>query len=206
MLTRIASVLLSFSLATSAVAGSFAQPPTGNTPHAVAAREDVADRIRLRKVLAAHRVKNLASFRAYRLGRVYPINTMRVGPLNVWRDVDGHLCAAATMMDKDGQHDLVMKTADANNYFRLLDVTSGPLLDWMMTSGFTLEEIDRIQAPMVMPTRMNREAEIQRLAKWYDETEKFLVENADAGLDLAVERLVTSNPELAKKLLAPRAL
>ena len=41
---------------------------------------------------------------AYRKAGVYPHNFVRSGPLNVWMDSEGHLCAAATMIDKDGKH------------------------------------------------------------------------------------------------------
>jgi hypothetical protein len=204
MLTRLAATLLSLALASTAGARSFSQPPPD--VHAIRpSDDDVLDRATVRNALAARRAKNLAAFRAYRKTRVYPINDVRIGPLNVWRDAEGHLCAAATMIDQDGMHELVAKTAETNNFIRLLDVTEGPLLDWMMTSGLTLEEIDRIQLPMVrVEPPIDRAAETERLAKLYEETDRFLVKTEKKGLDTAVARLMT-RPELARKLIADYA-
>jgi hypothetical protein len=154
------------------------------------------------KALSARRAHNLASFRAYRNGGVYPHNNVRRGPLNVWKDRDGHLCAAATMIDKDGQHDLVAATAKANNFIRLLDETEGPLMDWILTSGFTIEEIDRIQEPMMMDDRPEPDYRLAdaNLAKDYAKTDTWLVGHAKANLDVAASRLL-ENPGLARRLV-----
>lgn len=216
MLTRLAhcmtASMLSFALATSASASprTFSQAPTNAaqaTSFELAAVPTAAsiDRAALRAALADRRAHNLASFHAYRTGGVYPRNSQRVGPLNVWRDGAGHLCAAATMLDRDGQHELVMATAKQNNAIRLLDVTEGPILDWLMTSGFTLEEIDQIQKPMVMrpvpPPVTDPDPETTHLAAAYEATEHDLVTHANEGLDVAVDRLM-SRPELANALIA----
>lgn len=86
------------------------------------------------------------------------------------------ICAAATMIDKDGQHDLVAATAKSNNFIRLQNITEGPLLDWILTSGFTIEEIDRIQEPMTrddlyepdykLPTRASRRTTQRPICGW----------------------------------------
>src|SRR6184192_1157858 len=65
------------------------------------------DRDTVRAALAEARAKNLAAFRAYQQKGVFPSNTYQPNQLNVWRDADGHLCAAATIIDQSGQHDLV---------------------------------------------------------------------------------------------------
>ena len=154
------------------------------------------------KALATHRAHNLASFRAYRNGGVYPHNYVRRGPLNVWKDRDGHLCAAATMIDKDGQHDLVTATAQSNNFIRLLDVTEGPLMDWVLTSGFTIEEIDRIQEPMMMRDEPAPDYKVAdaNLAKDYAKTDTWLTSHAKSSLDVAASRLL-ENPGLARRLV-----
>ena len=214
---RLAHLVLAFSLLSPIAAvdaRTYAQPPSAGAVAAVDAEparpaEDhlVAppSRDEVRKALAARRDHNVASFRAYRKAGIYPHNFVRPGPLNVWRDRDGHLCAAATMLDKDGQHEIVLKTAETNVNIRLLDVTTGPLMDWMLTSGLTIEEIDRIQAPAVMPTPMpepqiNTAAEDARLRKDYEATDTFLGKHAKAGLDVATDRLM-QNPELARRLV-----
>lgn len=199
MLTRLAAVLVTFSLA-----GRFAGPPTTSEARVAMPVPLAPTRDQVRAALAKRRDHNLASFRAYRTAGVYPHNFIRVGPLNVWRDTDGHLCAAATMIDKDGKHQLVQDTGDKNDFIRLLDVTDGALYDWMLTSGLTIEEIDRIQAPMVMPDEMNRswiEAEDARLRKEYLATDAWLVKHRTAGLASAVNRLM-AHPDLARRLVA----
>src|ERR1700690_2302767 len=119
MLHRLAASFLSLALlAPIASARDFSQPPSETPPSAgeVAAPVRGPDRAAVRAALAKRRDHNLASFRAYRRAGVYPHNRVRTGSLNVWRDGDGHLCAAATMIDRDGQHDLVQATAEANKY------------------------------------------------------------------------------------------
>lgn len=221
MLNRLASSFLALLLASNAAHADFAKPPVNDRvaigedripphehPDVQSAPVRMPDRAAVVKALSARRDKNVASFRAYMRGGVYPHNTVRPGPLNVWRDADGHLCAAATMIDRDGQHDLVMKTADDNDYIRLLDVTTGPLMDWIMTSGLTVEEIDRIQAPMVMPNPSEqnpqwRASEDAKLRRGYAETSTWLDKHRAAGLAAAVDRLM-SNPVLANRLVDGR--
>ena len=210
MLTRLAAMFMSVTLSANvAAAGGFARPPVVTEPAvALPMRPDLVttpSREQVREALRARRENNLAAFRAYRMAGVYPHNFVRSGPLNVWMDAEGHLCAAATMIDKDGKHDLVMDTAKTNNNIRLLDVTTGPLMDWILTSGFTLEEIDRIQMPGFQPDRPVvddgwRKTEDARLAKGYAATDTFLVKTAKTGLDVAVDRLM-QNPLLARKLV-----
>ncbi|HTL32782.1 MAG TPA: hypothetical protein VL326_06645 [Kofleriaceae bacterium] len=211
MLPRIAAAFVSFGLLTApALAGSFASAPPQDPPAAMPMPpidvelppvEVAPTKAEVLKALKARRAKNLKSFTAYRKGGVYPHNTVRRGPLNVWLDSDGHLCAAATMMDKDGKHELVYEVARTNNYQRLMDVTEGPLLDWIMTSGFTIEEIDQIQAPMIEPDYViDYSLQDQRLAEGYARTEKALVKKQKASLELAAKRLL-ENPHLARQLV-----
>ncbi|HUH03653.1 MAG TPA: hypothetical protein VML75_16775 [Kofleriaceae bacterium] len=101
----------------------------------------------LRTNLAARRALNLQRLHTYATAGVFPKNRHSDGPLNVFIDEDGHICAAANLIDLDGHGDLVRATAASNNFLVLRDVTSGPLMDWMLTSGFTQEEIALIQEP-----------------------------------------------------------
>src|SRR5688572_29643032 len=107
----------------------------------------VLDRATVRAKLLANRKANLARFRAYQQKGVYPNNTYRDGKLNVWIDAFGNLCAAATIISASGLHDLVLEVGSENNFIRLKDVRQGPLMDWMLTSGLTQEEIVAIQEP-----------------------------------------------------------
>jgi hypothetical protein len=179
----------------------------------VAVAEDATNQLdtdALRAALVKQRAVNLKRFDEYRRKRVYPHNNYAPGQLNVWKDYDGHLCAIATLVHRSGNDDLVDATANDRNFVKLADVTSGPLVDWILTSGLTQEEAVMIQ----QPTEEEVEAEEQdrlrairredrRLAKNYIAVERALKEPriADAGLDVAVARLV-ARPELAAQLLA----
>lgn len=208
MLTRLAACFLSLGLLSN-VAGAhqFAQAPQSEVAAARVAipiERAPIDRALVKKALEKRRAKNLAAFRAYRKGGVYPHNTFRWGPLNVWKDANGHLCAAATMIAKDGKRELVDETAKTNNQIRLMNVTEGALLDWIMTSGFTIEELDRIQAPMVYPEAPPLErdfaAEDAKLRAGYAATDTWLVKHAKSALDKATDRLM-ANPDLARSLV-----
>jgi hypothetical protein len=201
--TRLAALLIAFTTTGgTANAGGFARPPqtTEPEPNAILA---VPPRKAVRDALAKRREHNQAAFFKYVTRGVYPHNTYRTGPLNVWRDAEGHLCAAATMISKDGHDELAQQTARANNNIRLLDVVDGPLLDWMLTSGFTIEEIDRIQLPDMEPPIVDAKtlaAEDAKLKKSYTATEAFLKKQVKEDLDTATDRLL-ANPALAWQLV-----
>ena len=175
------------------------------------------DRAELRRALAEERQTHLARFHEYRKKRVYPHNTYQPGMLNVWRDADDHLCAIATLVHRDGLDDLVDSLAKDDNNVKTADLTGGPLLDWVLTSGLTQEEVVMIQQPSAADVEeMDRayRAEQRRIKRWLAredtrlarvyktiedtlETERI----ADAGLDLATARLA-EHPALAEELLA----
>lgn len=230
-LATVAAIVGTVVVPTVAVARSFAAPPPSEVV-AVASRPApyptadllVLDRAELRAALATRRADNLARFRAYVAGGVYPSNTFARGSLNVWRDQDGHFCAAASIIAASGQGALVIETADTDNFVRLRDVTSGPLRDWILTSGFTVDEIDAIQKPFMpvadrplpaLPTPViadappvaidarQRAKETRRLKRVYAKVDKALVRAGDAGLDAAVGALM-ARPELALATFGPR--
>lgn len=227
----VCSLLAALSAAASAdrIGPSFAQPPPGwqtrqdlpavsEPDPALAPRPaaPVLDRAAVRAKLAAVRAANLARFRAYQRRGVFPDNTYSDGQLNVWRDAAGHLCAAATIINASGATALVEQVAAERNFVRLADVTSGPLLDWILTSGFTQAEIVAIQAPFSPVMRRPpvesrpspivavdpalRRAEDQRLARRYREVDAMIVRGQQSSLDLAADRLLAS-PELARRFL-----
>ena len=218
MLTRL--VALAVGLATSltsltsltASAGGFAKPPIHAVDPELASEVPsevpvdvlwMPTRENVRAALVKRRAHNLASLHAYVTTGVYPHNTYRTGPLNVWRDGAGHICAAATIIALDNHAALVDETGKTNVNIRLLDVTTGPLLDWMLTSGLTIEELDRIQAPGFMPDRPSPQAyeqEDAKLRKDYAATEAFLKKHAAADLDEATTRLM-AYPDLARALV-----
>lgn len=190
---------------------TFAQPPSADAP----LRAQHLDRAAVRAKLAQQRTANLARFRAYQAKRAYPSNTFTDAKLNVWLDREGRLCAAATIIQLSGRDDLVAHVAATDNFVRLADVTDGALMDWMLTSGFTQDEIAAIQEPFmpvadepavepqpepVLVNRRLRRAEDRRLAATYRRVERQLVKNAAKSLDRAVDRLM-AHPDLARQLL-----
>lgn len=206
---------------------TFAKPPAGwqaqqdvSAPRDIARAprftEPVLDRDTVRAQLAAARAANLARFRAYQRKGVFPNNTYAGDKLNVWRDDAGNLCAAATIINASGEVDLVEQVAGEDNFIRLGSVTSGPLMDWILTSGLTQAEIAAIQEPFSPVMRRGREpgfdpspivavepnlrrAEDLRLARKYREVEAMIVRNQTASLELAVDRLM-ARPALARRL------
>ena len=194
---------------------AFAQPPTA-TPHAMPRYEyvePVLDRASVRAALVKIRHRNLENFRAYVKAGVYPSNVYEPNQLNVWRDQDGHFCAAATIIRMSGQTELVDRVADQNNFIRLADVSQGPVMDWILTSGFTQEELVAIQKPFMPVTEKPviapatpvavdaklRAAETARLRAVYRKVEHDLVKNEKRDVELAVTRLM-KHPDLAWKI------
>lgn len=191
--------------------GHWAKPPIAGVANPQA---DVLDRAVVRTKLAANRAANLARFRAYQKAGVFPNNTYGDSARNVWLDEDGHLCAAATIIKASGKADLVARTAEQNNFIRLVDVTQGPLFDWILTSGLTKAEIVAIQEIMMPVTEQPepdspeprivdggmRKRENQRLLGVYRRVDASIVANQQRSLELAVDRLL-ANPVLARQLL-----
>jgi len=194
--------------------GHFAKPPGEG---ARLMRPIALDRAQVRAALARARAQNLAAFRAYQSKGTFPSNTFSGSKLNVWRDDAGHLCAAATIIKMSGETALVDRVAEQNNFIRLADVTTGPLMDWMLTSGFTQDEIAAIQEPFMPVGRQQmpvdpeqpgpvivdgrlRATEDQRLIAKYRQVDAMLVKNASTSLDAATDRLMR-RPALAWTLL-----
>ena len=208
MIRRFAASLLSLSLLTTAAAAQdFAQPPADRVADQVgfAPREMHApSRALILRALAKRRAETLARFHAYRTNGVFPHDYVAKTTQNIWRDIDGHFCAAATMILGDDRS-LVVDTANAQNYVKLGEVTSGPLLDWILTSGLTQVEVATIQEPFEGPREPPRDrswqvAEDARLSKKYARIEQTLRANDDDSLAQAADRLA-DDPALAWKLV-----
>jgi hypothetical protein len=226
------AIALSIVASLSSAALAERSTPFGRPPVSVAAADIPdgysapvrLDRAAIRAKLAQNRAANLARFRVYQKKGVFPNNTYTDGKLNVWLDEYGNLCAAATIIKLSGQDDLVQRTADQSNFIRLADVTQGPLMDWILTSGLTQDEIAAIQEPM-MPVVMNpgvepavepavepmpepivvdgrmRRIENRRLIQKYKQVDAQIVKARNKSLDAATDRLL-SNPDVASKFLA----
>jgi hypothetical protein len=231
------SIFSSLASAARAVDPQFAQPPHvaphADYPHAVPDYEIMPapslDRDTVRAALLVQRRANLARFRAYQRKGIFPNNTFSDRKLNVWRDADGNFCAAATMIKMSGQDDLVQKVADQTNFIRLADVSQGPLMDWILTSGLTQAEIAAIQEPfmpvgndpnvptvgggaMPRPIYLDdpqvsvklRQAEDARLRTKYKQVERMILMNWKRNLELSVDRLM-KHPQLAWQLVNANA-
>jgi len=185
----------------------FAEPP----PAVSLMPRRALDRTTAHDALAKARAHNLAAFRDYQAKGVFPSNTFSDDKLNVWRDANGHLCAAATIIDQSGQHELVARVADQNNFIRLGTVEQGPLMDWILSSGFTQDEVAAIQEPF-MPVGNDQEPrrpvidarkrtnEDARLRARYTAVTRQIVKDEKRSLDLATERLM-AHPQLAWALI-----
>lgn len=186
-----------------------ATPPTAGevAPHDQLMEPIVMDRAAVRAKLAEARAANVARFRAYQKAGVFPSNTFQGNKLNVWRDADGHLCAAATIINASGKADLVNRVAEQTNFIRLADVKQGPLMDWILTSGLTQEEIAAIQEPF-MPVvdepgvvdPQLRAREDARLRATYKRVDAQIAKATQKSLDIAVDRLM-SHQDLAWALV-----
>lgn len=168
----------------------------------VAAPPPVAppDRAALRAMLAQRRRAHLAELRRYVAAGDFPVNSYAEGFLNVFQDEQGHLCAVANLIAHDGALELVRATAASTNFVRLADVHEGPLLDWMLASGFTQEEIARIQEPYMeigierpLGLRERLEREKQRLRRVLRRVIGQLGRDTRRSLDVAVDRLITAS-------------
>lgn len=163
------------------------------------------ERARVRAELASARRRHLGMLRRYANAMAFPVNTYEPGMLNVFVDDEGHICAAANLIARDGQRDLVQRTAAQDNYLRLAEVVGGPLMDWMLSSGFTQEEIARIQEPYeyideAQPPRDAQralEAEKQRVRMVLLQVARELERTTDASLEVATERLLAARAAAA---------
>jgi hypothetical protein len=205
---------LSTTLATALFSSASADQRFAKAPDAelrIAPSPRVADRDAVRAKLAANRAANLTRFRAYQQKGVFPSNTYSDDKLNVWRDASGNLCAAATIIAASGQADLVARIADQDNFIRLGDVEQGPVMNWILTSGFTQDEIAAIQEPfdgvgedprrrVVRIDPKKRQSETARLLAKYRDVDAAIVKHQTSSLDQATDRLM-KNPALARQLL-----
>jgi hypothetical protein len=164
----------------------------------------------VRKALAKQRARHLAALHAYRVKGVFAHDLDRAGEVYVWKDDDGHLDAVAAVMARDGKRfaATVDELAAALIGVHLTELAYGDVYAWVVTSGFAVDEIDRLQRPHTRPTvvRAGDDAwktdEDARLAKAYASVEAYLRAHADDGLDAATDALMLE-PELAWHLVDP---
>ena len=101
----------------------------------------------IRAQLSAHREQQIARLDVYARGGQFPHDYTTAPSLHMFRDAAGRLCAVANLVHQDGRDDLVDVTVRTRNDLAVADVHDGPILDWMLGSGLTQEELASIQAP-----------------------------------------------------------
>ncbi|HTJ42492.1 MAG TPA: hypothetical protein VL463_10385 [Kofleriaceae bacterium] len=162
----------------------------------------------VKKALVKARAKHLAALHKYRDKGVFAHSLDRAGEVYVWRDADGHLDAVAAMMamETKDQANLVVALSSQLNGVHLIEYNDGTVMPWMLTSGFSLDELDRIQRPHTRPAVVRegdtawQVEEDERLAKSYGAVESYLKSHADDGLEAATDALMLRS-ELAWKAI-----
>jgi hypothetical protein len=153
----------------------------------------------LKKTLAKARARHLAALRAYLKKGVFAHSLDRAGEVYVWKDAENHLDLVPALMASDGKGNasLADGVAPKMNGIRLTDVRCNGIHDWTLVSGFSQDEIDRLQPPHTRPTVLRdgddswRAAEDERMAKAYSAAESYLSSHTDEGLERATDELMS---------------
>ena len=105
-----------------------------------------AERERVAKRLLMNRSVQLRRLAAYRNRGLFPHNegqTFRAVPIFV--DLHDTACAVGHLMRMSGWQSDVASIQSSNNLVYVPDATTGPVAEWVLTSGLTLEEAALIQ-------------------------------------------------------------
>lgn len=174
------------SVLTSAAAS--AAPRAFRLPVMEPSRSDV------RAALARRRALQLQRLRAYRDRGVFPRNRVSDDVINVFRDENGLLCAVANLVFLDGDLELVASTAKENNYVKMATLKKGALFNWILASGFTIEEIGAIQLPdsPVVDDFDWEQRENARIIAHINAVSAQMIKDTEASLDAATDRLIAS--------------
>jgi hypothetical protein len=96
--------------------------------------------------LLGNRHRNLRVLEEYRLRGKFPQDDGAHAPLTpIFVDASNTACAVGFLMRRAEACASVDSIKATNNYVLVSDVSSGPLLDWILTSGLTQEEAALIQ-------------------------------------------------------------
>jgi hypothetical protein len=149
----------------------------------------------LRAQLAAHRDQEIARLDDYARAGQFPHDYTTAPSLHMFRDAEGRLCAVANLVHQDGRDDLVDVTVRTRNDLTVADVHDGPILDWMLGSGLTQEELARIQAPapVLAVPRIDEPAMIAAIRAHIAQVEAELRANREHSLDVAVDRWMAAH-------------
>jgi hypothetical protein len=143
--------------------------------------------------LRDERALQLQRLDAYAQAGVFPQNTTIPGFGHQFLDANDVPCAMANLIWQSGHEDLVRETARTHNDVVLGELTDGPLVDWMLTSGLTREEVAIIQVPAMevqLPLVQDRQiAENERVRLHLLSVEALLVGDTEPSIALALDRL-----------------
>jgi hypothetical protein len=183
------------------------------TPTPVVDRDAIEhqDRSRsaVRAQLARRRAQQVDQLGAYAVRGEFPHNYAQPTGAHVFRDAAGRLCAVANLVHQDRRDDLIDTTVREHNELAVADVHDGPMLDWILGSGLTQEELVRIQlpapplarpAPMKVRALPNDEAQMNvAVVRHIEQVQHELRANVDKSLDLATERYLASSSSPAPR-------
>ena len=204
-MTRLRLILASLTFSLTACAAHAAQPTTlhsqADAPSGILSPKAEIDRAAVRAKLAGRREQTIKNFLEYRNAMVYPMNELPGGGFrHVWMDRAGHLCAAATLISKDWGRDATIRVGANDVELKIADVKSGPVLEWLLTSGMTRAEVVAIQVPGFQYEESTRDREVNRLYAIYFDVERQIHSLDAINLDLATDELM-KHPALARQLL-----
>lgn len=90
--------------------------------------------------LREQRQLQIERLQAYAEAGVFPINTSEAEFSHQFLDGRGNPCAVAYLIRESGGRGLVAATARTQNDVVVSDVSTGPLADWILSSGLIREE------------------------------------------------------------------
>ena len=166
----------------------------------------------LRAGLAARRAHELDLLHEYRIAGEFPMDA--VGPVSVFVDEAGRHCPMAALISQSGRDDLVAEVVNKNNQLKLAAIHDGPLMDWILDSGLTKDEVVLVQGAMDIdmgqfePTAdsMMTAAAQHLIREKLRKIEDQLRANTATSLDLAVAGLVKSPRSASKAPVVPKQL
>lgn len=154
--------------------------------------------------LAGRRAQLIGWLHDYQVAGTYPSDALGM-PRSVFVDDKGVRCPMAELIWRSGHTDLVDAVAKENNEVRLADVKEGPLFDWMVGSGLTLDEIAMVQGAMEWNANwQNREMETilaesrGQVRGRLEVAERALRDGTTRSLDVAAAKLPNGRIPVAK--------
>jgi hypothetical protein len=118
-----------------------------------------SDRAAWRKRLLIARYVQLQRLTVYRERGLFPINeSQALEQVPIFVDRHDTACAVGHLMRRSGWAAAVASIVASHNYVYVPDVDRGPIADWILTSGLTLEE-----AALIQPAYPNIPHELPRI-------------------------------------------